>query len=197
MEFFCAMQCNRNKKCIAWCIVDSECWTTKFWISPQDGPDDSNHIKCFTKRRSGNHILKATATGSQFDPNRSPLLFTKGIHNFDWSTTLPLIKSGPNPFMLFEFPSEVSIKTIIIFIGFYEPTFPSDQTEIRLGSTMNGPTDFSQLELVGTLADPKVYETRTFTFDSPKTSKFLAILETDGTKLDLCFLEVFSDDKTH
>ena len=194
MEFVCAMQCNRQDFCDAWCIVESECYMTNFYISPQDGPDDSSHIQCYTNRRTGNHILKATATGSKTRNNRFPSLLTKGIQNYNFKTTTSHIDKGLNPFMLFEFPSEILVRTINILIEDGKAGASSDKTEVRLGSTMPGPTDFSQLDSVGTLPDPptKFYEMRTITVDPPKTARFLAILETDGSRLTICFLEVFS-----
>ena len=68
--------------------------------------------------------------------------------------------------------------------------FPSDQTEIRLGTSMpGGPTDFSQFELLGTSDDPEPSEWRTFSVTPPKKVKFLAILQTGGTKFEIAFLE--------
>ena len=94
--------------------------------------------------------------------------------------------------MLFEFPSEVWVKTVVIHTGGKASTLPSAQTEIRLGSSMpGGPTDFTQLELIGTFDDPEPREWRTFTVNPPKKIKFLAILETDGTQLGIAFLEIF------
>ena len=83
--------------------------------------------------------------------------------------------------MLFEFQSEMSVKTVTFRIGGSGKFHPSDQTEIRLGSSMpGGPTDFSQLKLLGTFDNPiNNDELRTFTVKPPMKPKFLAILETD------------------
>ena len=186
MKFFCSMECNKENFCRAFCILESECRLTNFDISPQDGPEDSDHVTCYSKRRPGNHIIGATTTSSAY--SLSPSVLTKGIYNHFGPTTIAKLESGPNPYMLFEFPSEVWVKTILIRIG--SNAFPSAQTEIRLGSSMpGGPTDFSQLELIGTFDNPQRVEHRTFTVDPPKKAKFLAILETDGTSLLLHFLE--------
>ena len=48
---------------------------------------------------------------------------------------------------------------------------PSDQTEIRIGTTMPaGPTDFSQLELVGTFDNPQAFEMRVIEVNPPKST---------------------------
>ena len=145
MNFICSTECNRRDFCSAWCIVDSECRLTNFIISPQDGPEDSDHVTCYSNRRPGNYILRATVTHSKVD--RPFSVITKGIYTHYWQTTTPALKSGPNPYVLFEFFSEVNVKTLNFLIG--NNHFPSDQTEIRIGSSMpGGPTDFSQLELI-------------------------------------------------
>ena len=77
-------------------IVDSKCSLAVFRISPQDRPEDSDHMTCYTKRRGENHILKATATSSDF--SASPSVLTKGIFNLDYSTTAAYLKGGSNPY---------------------------------------------------------------------------------------------------
>ena len=190
MNFLCSMECNKKDFCSSWCIVGSECRLTNFLISPQDGPQDSDHLICYSNRRPGNHILKATVSSS--DSLRPPSLLTKGIFNLYWQTTSSLLSEGLNPYVLFEFPSEIWVKTVHFLIGIDSNGHPSAQTELRLGSSMPGPIDFSQLELIGTFDNPQRGEHRTFTVDPPKRAKFLAILETDGTMLEIRFLEVLS-----
>ena len=93
--------------------------------------------------------------------------------------------------MLFEFPSEVLVKKVKVNLGGYAPSLPSAQTEIRLGSSMpNGPTDFSQLELIGTYNNASKNGHRTYSVSPANKAKFLAILETDGTDLEIIFIEV-------
>ena len=180
MNFFSSMECNkRGKQCRAWCIVNSECRITKFLISPLDGPQDSDHVTCYTNQRLGNQILKATATSSAYDTS-PPSILTKGIFNADYATTAFNLRSGANPYILFEFPSEILVRAVIISIAGDVTIHPSSQTEIRIGSSMpGGPTDFSQLELVGTFDDPRKWEWRVFNPKPPKKIKYLAILETD------------------
>ena len=193
MNFICSLECNKRDFCSAWCIVESECRLTNFIISPQDGPEDSDHVTCYSNRRPGNHIVKATTTSSNTDNFRNPSVLTRGIYNFDRTTTTASLNPDPNPYMLFEFPSEVSIKTLSFLNGINAATVPSDQTEIRLGSSMpGGPTDFSKLELLRTFdQNLQPNEWVTYTVDPPKKAKFLALLETDGTRLALKFIEVF------
>ena len=194
MKLVCSVECSKRDFCSAWCIAGSECRLTNFAISPQDRPKDSDHLICYSQRRHGNHIVKAIATSSNTDPNyRHPSVLTRGIYNFAWRITTALLESGSNPYMLFEFPSEVSIKTVTFHLGGNTKNHPSAQTEIRIGSSMpGGLTDFSQLELFETIDNPVEYEWRTYTADPPKKAKFLAFLETDGTNLEIAFLEVFS-----
>ena len=77
--------------------------------------------------------------------------------------------------MLFEFDEETLVRTIQLKLTDHAPTVPSEQTEIRLGSTKPEPTDFSQLELIGTISDPHPSEWKTFTVNPPKKIKFLVI----------------------
>ena len=180
--------------CSAWCLVDdSKCLITNFIISPQEGLGlDSDQI-CYSNRKAGNHILTATATGSLEDYGRVPSIMTNGICNYDHWKTVTVIKGGPNPYMLFEFQSEVEVRIIRFAVANYSPQYPSDKTEIRLGSSMPGLTDFSQLDLIGTFGYPKSnYEMKTFNVEPPIKAKFLAILETDETFLSFCFIEVLS-----
>ena len=191
MSFLCSMECNKKDSCSAWCIVDSECRLTNFYISPQDGPEDSDHVTCYSRKRFGNHIVQATASSSDY--SKSPSALTKGIFNFNWGNTVSQLRSGENSYMKFEFRSEIWVKTIRIAISSGEENMPNDQTEIRLGSSMpGGPTDFSQLELIGTFDDPQSQEWRTFTVDPRKKAKFFVILQKDETNLEIKFLEVFS-----
>ena len=194
IKFWCSMECNGIDYCSAWCLVEDEsiCLVTNFVISPQEGPE-SDQI-CYTNRKAGNHILKATATQSRTHYDRPASVLTKGIFNYDFWTTITVLDLDPNPFMLFEFQSEVLVRVIQIRLTGNPGEHPSDQTEIRLGSSMPaGPTDFSQLELIGmTFDNPRNYEFRTFHVDPPVKAKFLGILETDGTRLGFTFIEVFS-----
>ena len=192
MKILCSMECNKIDYCSAFCIVESKCRITNFWISPQDGPQDSDHVTCYSQRRPGNLILGATATSSNANGYKHPSLLTKGIFNYLWSTTVARIAGGSNFYMLFEFPSEVRVKTVSIRTGGNPDYLPSAQTEIRLGSSMpGGPTDFSQLKLIGTFDNPSKLELRTFTVNPVKKVKFLAVLEKDGSPFDILFLEVF------
>ena len=129
------MECSKRDSCDAWCIVESKCMVTNFIISPQDGPD-TDTITCYTNRRPGNLILKATASNSATVMDRNAEIFTRGIYNHDWRKTTSYINGGSMPFMLFEWNEEISISTIRIQLAGYEPDFPSEETEIRLGSTV-------------------------------------------------------------
>ena len=166
------MECGRRDSCGAWCIVESK-MTTNFIVSPQDRPD-TDTIECFTNRRPGNHILKATATSSPVSERKSASYLTQGIYNYDHLTTTCRLVEGSNPvYMLFTFDEEVLIRTIQMKMTDYYPDLPSSQTEILIGTSMpGGPTDFSQLKLVGTLDNAKVLEWRTFTVNPPKQAKF-------------------------
>ena len=108
-----------------------------FIISPQDGPSDSSHITCYANRRTGNHIVKATSIGTLgFHNTNMSYILTRGIQNYDWNTTLSNLMWQPHPtYMLFEFPAEVSIRTLIFLIHNNLANLPSDQTEIRVGTT--------------------------------------------------------------
>ena len=189
----CSIECNEKDFCDAWCIVESECMLTNFVISPQDGPDTEDTITCYTNRRPGNLMLRATASNSATSEGRNAVVLTRGIHNFHWAKSTAFVLADSLPYMLFEWNDQVLIKTIRIKLTQSSESMPSDQAEIRLGSSMpGGPTDFSQLELIGTFDNPQPSEWRTFTVDPTKKVKFLAILETDGTSLEIQFLEVFS-----
>ena len=109
----------------------------------------------------------------------------------DYQTTMTTLVAGSNPYMLFEFDAEVLVRIVKLKLLFYDDEYPSAETEIRLGSSMSGPTDFSQLELIGTFDNPQPYEMRMFTVEPPRMAKFLAILEKDGTDLSFTFIEVF------
>ena len=190
---FCSMECNKRDFCSTWWIVDSECVLSNFVVSPQDGAEDTDTITCYSNRRSGNEILKATASNSPVLDSRSASLLTKGIYNYNFGTSSSAVVPDVNPFMLFEFESPIRVKIIRLRTSSSEGGLPSPQTEIRLGSSMlGGPSDFSQLKLIGTWDNPKVDEWKFFLLDSPVEAKFMAILEADGTKLALTFIEVFS-----
>ena len=188
---FCSMECSKKDFCGAWCNVNSECMLTNFLISPQDGPDTGT-IDCYSNRRPGNLILKATATERKALQGRGAAHLTRGIYNFDWRTTASIVDSDPFAYMFFELDEETLVRTIQLHLGDNPIYFPSDQTEIRIGTTMPGPTDFSQLELVGTFDNPQAFEMRVFEVNPPKKVKFLAILEKDQTYLGLTFVEMFS-----
>ena len=166
--------------------------TTNFVVSPQDRPD-TDTIECFANRRPGNHILKATATNSPVSEGRSASFLTQGIYNYDYKTTATKISSSNPSYMLFTFDEEVLIRTIHIRMTDHVPNLPSAQTEIRIGTSMpGGPTDFSQLKLIGTLDNAQAVEWRTFTVSPPKMAKFFAILQKDNSALGITFIEVFS-----
>ena len=94
INFLCSMECNRKDFCEAYCIVDYECRLTNFVISPQSGPNDLDHVTCYSKRRSGNHILRAkAATSNPVGNTRHPLFLTKGIFS---------IMTGEKQSLLFE-----------------------------------------------------------------------------------------------
>lgn len=190
----CTKECEKKNYCSAWCVVESECIMTSFLMSPQDRPD-TDTIDCYTNRQAGNHMVTAIGTGSPSDGNRPASILTKGIYNYHYGNTVAAFVENANGHMLFEFPSEVLVSIIRSKLMDYEPQFPSAATEIRLGSSYPGPsglTDFSQLDLIGTLPNPQASEWRTLNVNPPKTAKFLAILETDRTQLAFSFIEVFS-----
>ena len=187
MNFRCSMECQRRDSCISYCIIESECRLTNFFISPQDGPNDSDHVTCFTSRATINHIVGAATTHSS--ARRSPSIHTQGIYNYDWPKTSSLLEIDVKPYMLFEFPTEVMVKTISILTAVTD--LPTDETEIRIGSSMfGGSTNFSQLEFFGTF-DNNVQRKawNTLTVDRPKKGKFLAIVQTSGGGLRINFLE--------
>ena len=192
LKFLCSMECNKRDFCEAWCLQDLECFVTNFLISPQDGPQDDDHMTCFTNRQGNNLILKATATSSAAAKPAS--LLTKGIYNYDYRTTLMKLSSGFNPYMVFEFDQEVLVKTIRIKNPIATNTVPSTQTEIRIGTSMpGGPTDFSQLDLIGNMNNFEPLEWNIFTIDPARKIKFLAIFEKDKSHLALTFMEVFQN----
>ena len=194
MKHRCALECDiRRDTCYAWCLLESSCLLNNFLISPQDAPDHTDFITCYTKRKRGNHLLKATATSSPANNQRIASILTKGIYNYNFCKTSAAIRKDSNPaFMLFEFPTEVLIKTILVRPSSNPNESPSSQTEIRIGCSMSSPTDFSQLDLIGTFDNPKIKEKRIFLVTPPKMAKYLTILETDQTALTLTFMEVFS-----
>ena len=192
LKFLCSMECNKRDFCEAWCLQDLECFVTNFLISPQDGPQDDDHMTCYTNRQGNNHILKATATSSVGSKPASFL--TNGILNYDFRTTMPKIHGGTNPYILFEFDKEVLVKIIRIKNPLSTNALPSDQTEIRIGTSMpGGPTDFSQLDLIGNMNNFEPLEWNIFTIDPARKIKFLAILEKDKSSLALTFMEVFQN----
>ena len=117
---------------------------------------------------------------------------TKGIFNYDYRRS-SWAREGVLPYMLFELDEETWIKTIQIKVSDYALFLPFDQTELRLGTTMTGgPTDFSQLELIGTFDNSQTFEWRVFQFNPPKKMKFLAFVNRDATAFALLFIEIFS-----
>ena len=158
---FCSMECNRRDFCGAWCLVNFECMLTNFLISPQDGPD-TDKVECYSHRRPGNLILKAMFHMEEWLPishEESTILIGKR-----------------HRLACFRIPCHTCclswVRTIQLHLGDQLRDLPSGQTEIRLGTTMpGGPTDFSQLDLIGTIDNP------------PKKAKFMAILERDQTNL--------------
>ena len=96
--------------------------------------------------------------------------------------------------MLFEFSSEVLVDLITICTEDNMNEMPNSRTEVRIGSVMLGPTDFSQLKLQGTFDDNvQPFECRSFKVKpTPLKAKFLALLQTDLKKITFAFIEVFS-----
>ena len=193
MKTRCMVECNKKDFCDAWCIVDSECILTNNMISPRDeleNPDD--RIPCYTNRRLGNHVLKSTITSSGTFGEKEGVL-KAGIMNFNQKLTIATLKFAENPYFLFEFESEILIKTIRLMNGMKtDDNRATDATKFYIGSTMSVPPDFSQLELVGSWGFLQPFQWKVLTLDPPKIGKFFVIHESDGTRLQVPFIEIFS-----
>ena len=73
-----------------------------------------------------------------------------GIMNFNFQQTIPILQAGLDPYILFQFKSEISIKTVHLMTPPHtDDQKPTVATKLYIGSIMSDKEDYSQLELVG------------------------------------------------